>query len=171
MTQSPKNPSRRKTPASQAWSAASRPRRSRRPLLSAVRDRTLSAATAPDVPSFEFDEITIAELQAGMTAGKYTARSIAEKYLARIDQIDKHGPAINSVIEVNPDALSIAEALDAERKDKGAARAAARHPGADQGQHRHCRPHDDHRGIARAGRLQAAERFHRCAETCATPAR
>jgi amidase len=68
---------------------------------------------------FELDEITIAELQDGMKAGKYTARSIAEKYLARIEAIDKNGPAIRSVIESNPDALAIAEALDKERKAKG----------------------------------------------------
>jgi amidase len=88
------------------------------PMIREVRDRSLSAKPA-DVPSFEFDEITIGELQAGMTSGKYSARSIAEKYLARIDQVDKQGPALNSVIEINPDALSIAEALDKERKDKG----------------------------------------------------
>ena len=54
-----------------------------------------------------------------MKSGKYTARSIAEKYLARIDQIDKQGPAINAVIELNPDALAIADGLDKERKEKG----------------------------------------------------
>jgi amidase len=75
---------------------------------------------ANDVPSFEFEEITIADLQDAMKSGKYTARSIAESYLERISQIDKQGPAINSVIELNPDALAIAEALDKERKDKGA---------------------------------------------------
>ena len=89
-----------------------------RPMISEARDRSL-AAKPGDVPSFEFDEITIGELQAGMTSGKYSARSIAEKYLARIDQVDKQGPALNSVIELNPDALAIAEALDKERKDKG----------------------------------------------------
>ena len=72
------------------------------------------------VPSFEFDEITSGDLQAAMDAGKYTARSITEKYLARIDQIDKSGPTVNSVIEVNPDALKIADELDQERKQKGA---------------------------------------------------
>jgi amidase len=76
-------------------------------------------AAPAEVPPFELDEITIAVLQEGMKSGKYTARSIAAKYLARIDQIDKQGPALNSVIEINPDALSIAEALDKERKEKG----------------------------------------------------
>lgn len=70
-------------------------------------------------PAFELDEATIADLQSGMTAGKYTAHSLARKYLDRIDSVDKHGPAINSVIELNPDALSIANDLDKERKAKG----------------------------------------------------
>ena len=73
----------------------------------------------PKVPTFELEEITIAELQEGMKSGKYTARAIAEKYLARIDAVDKRGPAVNSVIEVNADALAIAEASDKERKQKG----------------------------------------------------
>jgi amidase len=68
--------------------------------------------------SFELDEITVSELQQGMTSGRYTARSITEKYLARIEAIDKHGPAINAVIEVNPEAVNIAKALDKERKEK-----------------------------------------------------
>lgn len=75
-----------------------------------------SASHAAQVPSFELDEVTIAELQQGMKSGKYTARSIAEKYLARIDAIDKKGPAINAIIELNPDALAIADTMDKERK-------------------------------------------------------
>jgi amidase len=71
------------------------------------------------LPAFELDEATIAELQSGMAGGKYTAHSLARKYLDRIDSVDKHGPAINSVIELNPDALSIANDLDKERKAKG----------------------------------------------------
>ena len=55
-----------------------------------------------------------------MTAGRYTARQIAELYLKRIEEIDRQGPALRSVIEVNPDALAIADALDAERRAKGA---------------------------------------------------
>jgi amidase len=69
---------------------------------------------------FELDELTIDDLQQAMQSGKYTSRSLTEKYLARIQEIDKGGPQINSVIEVNPEALEIAEALDRERKDKGA---------------------------------------------------
>ena len=75
---------------------------------------------ATDAAAFELDEITISQLADGMSSGKYTARAIAEKYLARIEAIDRHGPALNSVIEINPDALEIAEKLDAERKEKGA---------------------------------------------------
>src|SRR5258708_4465256 len=76
-------------------------------------------APAPEVKSFELDEVTISDLQDGMKSGKFTARSLAEKYSQRIDDIDKHGPTINSVLELNPDALSIADALDRERKSKG----------------------------------------------------
>jgi amidase len=67
------------------------------------------------VKPFELDEFGIAELQDGLRSGRFTARSLAEKYLARIDEIDKRGPAINSVIEPNPDALALADALDKER--------------------------------------------------------
>src|SRR5450432_672198 len=75
---------------------------------------------APDVRQFELEEITISELQDGMKSGKFTARSLVEKYSARIDEVDKHGPAVNAVIEMNPEALAIADALDQERKSKGA---------------------------------------------------
>lgn len=83
-------------------------------------EKALASAWAGDVPAFELDETTISELQDAMKSGKLTSRSITEKYLARIDQIDKQGPAINAIIELNPDALSIADALDKERTAKGA---------------------------------------------------
>jgi amidase len=85
-----------------------------RPMTSLA--QTTAAAA---VPQFELDEITIAELQEGMTSGRWSARTIAEAYLMRIDAIDKRGPAINTIIELNPDSLSIADALDRERKEKG----------------------------------------------------
>jgi amidase len=75
--------------------------------------------SAEKVTAFELDELTITELQTGMKSGKYTSRSLTEKYLARIEAIDKKGPALNSVIEINPEAEAIAEALDRERRDKG----------------------------------------------------
>jgi amidase len=70
------------------------------------------------IEPFELDEITISELAEGMTSGKYSSRSIIEKYLARIDAIDRQGPALRSVIELNPDGLSIADELDKERREK-----------------------------------------------------
>ena len=79
-----------------------------------------SAAAQPQaVKPFELDEATIAELRDGMNSGKFTARSLVEKYLKRIQDIDSQGPALNSIIELNPNALSIADARDAERKSKG----------------------------------------------------
>jgi amidase len=76
-------------------------------------------SSLPYVPprDFELDELTISELQAGMKSGKFSSRSLVKKYLERIDEIDKSEPAINSVIEINPEAVAIAEALDRERKD------------------------------------------------------
>ena len=82
-------------------------------------DTSKAAGYSGDVAAFELDEITISDLQDAMRSGKMTSRSITEKYLARIEQIDKQGPAINAIIELNPDALSIADALDKERKEKG----------------------------------------------------
>ena len=80
--------------------------------------RAIVPSTSAETPPrpFELDEMTIADLQAGMASGKYTSRSMTEKYLARIEEIDKGGPALASVIELNPDALAIADALDKERK-------------------------------------------------------
>jgi amidase len=71
------------------------------------------------VEPFELDELTIADLQEAMKSGRESARSLAEKYLARIEAIDKKGPAVNSIIENNPDALAIADDLDNERRAKG----------------------------------------------------
>jgi amidase len=79
---------------------------------------TSSTVSLP-LPAFELDEATIAELQTGMASGKYSAHALAAKYLDRIDSVDKKGPAIHAVIELNPDALSIAADLDKERKAKG----------------------------------------------------
>ena len=59
----------------------------------------------------------VAELQASMTTGAVTARAVAEAYLARVEAVDRGGPGLNSVIEVNPDALAIAETLDRERRE------------------------------------------------------
>lgn len=61
-------------------------------------------------------ELSIRELQSQQQSGELTARRIAENYLERIESLDWDGPAINSVIEVNPDALAIADVLDEERR-------------------------------------------------------
>lgn len=71
------------------------------------------------VAPFELDELTVADLQRSMESGERTARSITELYLARIEEIDGRGPGLRSIIETNPDALAIADELDAERRDRG----------------------------------------------------
>ncbi len=89
------------------------------PALGAGRVTTPAASAAPETKPFELDEITIPELQEGMKSGRFTARDLVEKYLERIDEIDKRGPTVNAIIELNPDALEIAEALDRESNAKG----------------------------------------------------
>jgi amidase len=69
-----------------------------------------------DVPSFPFEEATIAELGAAMASGRLSSRRLTHAYLRRIRRIDLSGIKLNSVIEVNPDALEIAADLDAERR-------------------------------------------------------
>ncbi len=65
---------------------------------------------------FALHEVTILQLQQLLQTGKYTAEKLTELYLKRIQEIDRNGPAINSVIEINPDALEIARLLDQERQ-------------------------------------------------------
>ena len=76
----------------------------------------LGAVAAQEPQRFELDEMTVAQLQQAMASGKYTARRLVELYTRRIEEIDRRGPTLRSVIELNPDALAIADALDAERK-------------------------------------------------------
>jgi amidase len=68
------------------------------------------------VAPFALEEATIADLQAGMAAGRMTARSITQLYLDRIAALNLKGPTLRHVLETNPDALSIADSLDRERK-------------------------------------------------------
>lgn len=70
-------------------------------------------------PPFELDEATVADLQAAMDPGERTARSIAQLYLDRIEALDRQGPELAAVIEVNPEALEIADRLDEERRAQG----------------------------------------------------
>ena len=77
-------------------------------------------APAPHAGSFELEEVTVSELQSAMESGRHTAHGLAERYLARIQELDRKGDLpLRSVIELNPDALAIAKALDEERKAKG----------------------------------------------------
>jgi amidase len=69
-----------------------------------------------DEDLFSLSEITVDELQQKMQAGEYTSHAITMMYLNRIKTIDDEGPSLNSIIELNPDALSIADAMDQERK-------------------------------------------------------
>jgi amidase len=65
---------------------------------------------------FELDEVTVDELQRGMADGRWTARRITQLYLGRIEATNLRGPALRAVIEVNPEALAIADGLDGERR-------------------------------------------------------
>ncbi len=90
------------------------------PALAGARELTDGSTSASQVRPFELDEVTIADLQAGMSSGKFSSRAITEKYLARIEEIDRRGPVVNSVLEINPEAHAIAESLDRERQEKKA---------------------------------------------------
>jgi amidase len=70
-------------------------------------------------PAAELEELSIPELQARMAAGRESSRSLTRKYLARIDAIDRRGPELRSVLEVNPEAMAQAAELDEERKKRG----------------------------------------------------
>src|SRR5258705_10341459 len=75
-----------------------------------------TAAEPISAQPFEFEEATIDDLQQAMKSGKHTSHEITAAYLSRVQAIDKNGPAINSIIELNPEALEIADRLDKERR-------------------------------------------------------
>jgi amidase len=77
----------------------------------------ITGAQRPSQPPSDVEEATIATLQQRMQDGQETSRSLVDKYLARIEAIDRSGPTLRSVIEINPDARTIADQLDAERKN------------------------------------------------------
>ena len=85
-------------------------------LLAAVFVIEAPGAQAPASAPFDLEEATIASLQQRMQAGQETSRSLVDKYLARIEAVDRSGPTLHSVIEINPEARTIADRLDAERK-------------------------------------------------------
>ncbi|MEO7984316.1 MAG: amidase [Bacteroidota bacterium] len=79
-------------------------------------DKKEESPTAETKDDFELNEMTVSELQDKMAKGEYSSEKITQLYLDRIAAIDKKGPMLNSVIELNPDALTIAKAMDNERK-------------------------------------------------------
>jgi amidase len=90
------------------------------PAIPAIASEKPREGEPVQVPAFDLEEATIPELQRRMRSGQETARSLVEKYLARIEALDKQGPGLRAVLDINPDAIAIAERLDAERKSKGA---------------------------------------------------
>jgi amidase len=78
------------------------------------------ASAAPRIRAGDLDEATLSDLQQAIQSGRETAVSLVRKYQRRIEEIDRRGPALNSVIELNPDGLAIAKALDSERQSRGA---------------------------------------------------
>ncbi|MBC7598477.1 MAG: amidase, partial [Polaromonas sp.] len=79
--------------------------------------RTPRAVTSAGL--FDVAEVTVMALQAAMTAGRVTALALVNAYLARIQAMDRAGPGLNAIIELNPDARAIAAALDRERSAQG----------------------------------------------------
>ena len=79
-------------------------------------DNTSSGTTPFDIAAFELEEATIDDMQRWMASGRMTSRSITQLYISRIGALDRKGPSLHHVIEVNPDAVSIASSLDRERK-------------------------------------------------------
>ncbi len=82
-------------------------------------DSPADAQAPHEIPPFEFDEVTVDDLQRMMESGEHTARSITQAYIDRIEAMDRQGPELRSMIEINPDALEIAGELDAERRAGG----------------------------------------------------
>ncbi len=75
--------------------------------------------TIPATEPFALAEMTLSEMQSAMESGRYSARQITELYFERIAALDHDGPSLHAFIELNPDALEIADALDAERRERG----------------------------------------------------
>jgi amidase len=87
-------------------------------LVAAPKLARINFAAVPSAQTgkFDWEELTIADAQAAMRSVRVSARRLTEMYLERIEKIDRRGPTLNSVIELNPEAVAIAEALDRERE-------------------------------------------------------
>ena len=92
----------------------------------AVPGSTPAPTPAAPLP-FELDEASVADLQKRMGSGADSARSIAEKYIARIEALNQKGPELRAVLEMNPDALAIADGLRRRTQGRNGAGAAPRH--------------------------------------------
>jgi amidase len=86
------------------------------PALAAAREIQRDQGRAAAVVPSDLAEMSIADLQASIATGKYTVHSLVQKYLDRIEALDKQGPAVNAIIELNPDALGIADSQDKQRR-------------------------------------------------------
>ena len=120
------------------------------------------AATRSPASSFAHEDGGAVALVLAMAEGRASSERIVRDCLARIEAIDRKGPTLRSVIEINPDALAIADGARPRAQGRPAARAAARHAGPDQGQYRDRATMTDHRrdpGARRASR--AARRLRR----------
>jgi amidase len=89
----------------------------RRELLTSAALAGVSTSAAK--PQIELEEITVDDIGKGFRSGRFSSKTLVEACLARINAIDRQGPAINAVIETNPDAIGIAAELDREFKAKG----------------------------------------------------
>src|SRR5579872_3348122 len=91
--------------------------RSRREFIELAAGFALAAQSAP--AQTDVLEATIAQLQDGMTRGEFSSAQLVESFFARIQLIDRGEPKVNSIIEVNKDAVALAASLDRERREKG----------------------------------------------------
>ncbi len=98
----------------------------RREALCTAAALPLAALTTPAVASadplvkpWQWDETTLEMIGKEIQRGRMTCRAVTEAFLSRIDEIDRKGPALNSVIEIDPEAMAIAEALDKVKGDRG----------------------------------------------------
>ena len=89
------------------------------PAVAAGADGGRSVASPFRTRRFRFDEATIDDLQAAMKSGRETAATLTRACVGRIEELDRRGPTLRAIIELNPDAMAIARALDVERKAKG----------------------------------------------------
>src|SRR4051794_36927438 len=81
-------------------------------LVLAIAGTVLAAAQGPAAPPFRVEETTIAQIHDAIKAGRLTCRALVDAYLKRIDAYDKNGPAINAIVQINPDARAQADDLD-----------------------------------------------------------